>query len=567
MKLIVTFLVILLLAIGGYVAYERFAPPATDAITADLVPADTEIFLTFPDLLETAQRWPKTSLGQMIQSPRLRPFLRRPLSRLLSTPEWQTTQRILQELNVEELFVALRFTSLDDPEVLLAFRAQGGAEAVSATLLRLQETVVGKNMAHPWNGEGFTGWRSESLEHISQADKGMELLTVQGMGWAVLTNRPAWLRDMSLRLQDQPPSPSLYASEAFANTLRPLSDDADVIAYVNTRSLVEKFRSYAEESGATPIPEHFARMERWHAVGFTARLGAETKERLFLLGEVPSPASLPAIASPLAPANTLFLWEGHVAADWLSPESSGLLPPHWQTGLEDTGMDLDALSKALGEIGGLAMWWPGASLTPAFVGVMEVRDTEVVRTQLTRLGAMLAGDAVVREDNGLTTLSFSPSPLMGLISPTLGFESNKVYFSLNPGDLTRALGTPAAGDGWMTSAVWKENASFLREGNWQRSLLDLPAVVDRSLAALQPLLGFASAMNPSLSSSMDVSLLPEAADLRPFLGAVRSREKVLPGEGILAETDGRLTWATLLLTIPAGLPDGWKMLQTVADEE
>ena len=563
MKYLATLIAALFLGALAYLLVQKFIAPPGPVITADLVPAETDIFLTFPDLPATAQRWEQSPLGQMVTSPRLQPFFRRPLTQVFQSTEMSTAQRLLRDLQIEELWAAVRFPTIDQPQWMVAFRARGPEAAVTQTLLRLQETLTDKGAIEPWGGDGFTGWQSRLTLPTGEVQT---IYAVHGLGWAVIGNATASLADLRDRLNDQAPSPSLNDDPDFQKSVQPLDGESDVLFYAATRRVVEKFRTFAEAEGEQPIPTHFARLERWQSFAFASLLGPETRERTVLRGALPEVRPLSRLAQPLAPANSLFLWEGHTDTSWIDEETTALLPAGWQAGLQAAGLSPEALRTALGDQAGLVVWWPSASLLPAFVGVAEVREAEVVRQEMSRLGGLLAGDAMVTQTGDLTTLTFRADALMGLVSPTLGFQGDTAYLSINPGDLARALNTPASGDGWTTTPAWTEAASFLNAGDWQRSLLDVPGVVDRVLTTLQPMLAFASALDPSLASAIDVTLLPESSDLRPFLGAVRSRERILPGEGLLGETIGAITWSSLWLTLPAGLPDGWKTLSSVAEE-
>jgi len=80
-------LVILLGAIAALTAYYivRQHPAALPSTIANLLPADTALFIHMPDAEKNRDAWHRTDLYQLYREPAVQDFLQKPISRLPET--------------------------------------------------------------------------------------------------------------------------------------------------------------------------------------------------------------------------------------------------------------------------------------------------------------------------------------------------------------------------------------------------------------------------------------------------------------------------------------------------
>jgi hypothetical protein len=334
---------------------------------------------------------------------------------------------------------------------------------------------------------------------------------------------------------------------------------------------MQQVRDIAAAQGAQPIGAQFAQLEQWETLAFAVEFSAKgvLEKAVAWSGDDVSVISSPDLRDfgvEFAPADTLLftslVWEPGKSLEALWPS----IPPDLLQSLTFSGIDPSALAGSIGEKMSVMLWWPGGSLLPSALGVMEISDADAFGAGVGKLGSLLAGEATVDTSGNLTTMSFRADAL-GLISPTIAYGGDRGFIALNPGDLGRALATGEAGDGLSGTDLWKNASPFLSKGNIQLTLVDVPGIVRRAYATFQPMLGFAAALNPQISQYADLSQLPEVDVLVRHLGPVLARRETIADGGVRTEITGPITWGSLLLAIPAGLPDGFSFLHSIAEQE
>lgn len=551
-------LLLLLASVLVIVVWLVLRPSAKAPVRAsDLVSADTDILIVLPDLKGARERFTGSALGRMLRDRSVSSFLRRPLSRLAEDESYAGARRELAALGLRNLLVAVECADAEQVHVLVAFRASGGEEKTEAALRRLLEEIVRAAETDGVIEESEEGdFRLRTL-----AVDGQTLQTAVGEGWGAFSNAPAQLQGFLQRVEGREAGLALASAPEYAEVRGAMPDSGDLKIFVRPNRLVEWLVEFSAAQGETLQMAQLAPIAQLRSFGMTIGFeGDDTVERMAFFGGPDLPgAALSNPALPFAPANALLYASNRLN---LTPETVGQmmasLPPDAQVMLNSLAVPPAEWPELFGDEAGLFVSWPAASLFPAAMVVAKMKDAARMEKLATQAGGMMAGEAIVSRENDMTVMTWSTGGL-NLLAPTLGLRGDLMFLSLAPGDLARALETEKSGDGFATTALWKDSAGFFRKANQQVSVLDLPGLVGRLYTSIQPMLGFAAAMSPDLQRTVDLQLLPAPEDLNQFLGAVRMMQST-QGDGLLSETRGPVTWGSVLLGMSAGLADGFSFL-------
>jgi hypothetical protein len=536
-----------------------------DRSAAGLVPEGAVLFLEFPDLRQTGDRWWASPAGRMLRDSELLSFWQRPLFLLMASEQMEAAAAQLKPLQLQHLFLAAGLSGEGSPDMLLGFRAAAGREATQIALerLRMEMTRQGASKAEPFREGKIDGFR--------QSWAGADLFTGVVGDWGFVSNSAEGVIDFARRDGGLEESASLADSAVFRRTVEALKQASpDVLAYAQPARVIEELKRFARAQGAVPISSQFEQLEKWESIGLAVRFSEAgvSEKAVAWMTENHDPTGEPRImdfALPFAPAATLFftsmVWQPgtQIAALWPT------LPPDLQLALGSIGLLPENFDASLGHKLGFSLWWNSGSLLPSVISIMEIKDEEQFRLVATKLGGLLAGEATVDRSNDLSIMTFRAGAL-GLISPTLAWRDNLAFLALSPGDLAQGLAAGESREGLAASAIWKEATPFLSHANVQATLVDVPGILRRSHATFQPMLGFAAALNPALNRYADWAHLPSADVLVRHLGAVTSRRETLAGGGVLTEIQGPVTWSSLLLALPAGLTDGFAEFENLLDD-
>src|SRR5437764_590536 len=135
-------LVIVLLVIAALTAYyiTRQHPAAVPSTIANLLPADTALFIHLPDAEKNAQAWHRTDLFQLFSEPAVQDFLQKPKSHL---PEKGSVREIWNDsasLRIRNAFLATN--SFDSLRLIGGFEFRCGEKEGQALIERWQSKLL-----------------------------------------------------------------------------------------------------------------------------------------------------------------------------------------------------------------------------------------------------------------------------------------------------------------------------------------------------------------------------------------------------------------------------------------
>ncbi len=559
-NLIPLLVVCLLVAAGGAIFWSSSRTPVDPAA---FLPETTLAYAFLPDLERSAARWMKSSPAVMGKDPAIRPFLRRPMGRLLQDGNFQAAAEILADLGLERIFIAVTHLEEGRAKVLIGFQSRGGKEAASRAFLRLHQEI--------WSGEGDPQMLAVPAGSVMLAGQEMgdqQILTGSGFNWSIVSNDASAAADFFGNVEaEKAPANSLAQNAGYRDALPYLGENPDFLLFCNLPTLLDSIRELAGAMGAKEIASQFDYLEKLDGFAFSSTLsGPDIIERKFLMGEWdPDAGLLQNKALKFAPESSLLYLASRIDASEISAEMLvDILPADAIEALSHSGIEPGQIAECLGdEIGGFA-WWPTTSLIPSAVAVAELKDPASAKQIAKVLVGLNSGEAVVTEGEGLSTLTFSSGGI-GLLAPTLGFRGEQMFVALSPGDLAKAMETGKSGPGFSMNPSLKSASAMLGQKNQQFGILDLPALLTRAYVTLQPMLGFAAAMSPQIGEYVDLDLLPSPEDFTRHLTPIVSSQRQVPG-GYLTELKGPVALSSILVGMASGSTNGFEDLKKLQEE-
>ncbi len=103
---------------------------------AQLVPADTVLYVTLPDVKRTIDRWPKTALAQIGAEPAVADFFAKPASQLAMGGGLEAADLLLR-VKPGRLFLALTKVNAAGGEAVIGFQFFGGSKDLDEAMDRL----------------------------------------------------------------------------------------------------------------------------------------------------------------------------------------------------------------------------------------------------------------------------------------------------------------------------------------------------------------------------------------------------------------------------------------------
>ncbi|HEY5792111.1 MAG TPA: hypothetical protein VIS74_02360, partial [Chthoniobacterales bacterium] len=274
--------VTVLLIGAGLVFFKFVVGPANPA---SFLPADTLFYAAFPDFLQTAGRWNKTSLAKISQEPDVKKFLEKPLGKLLAAgkKDGSTVGRVLLDLKPSRLFVSAQKLTEQEFQAVVGLQYWGGAASFQRALKELTAALAAGQPV-----ESRTEKHGDFEIEIFQLPQ-FQLAAARWKNWGFLANNPAALRAV-LDSATQPGISKLAADPVYESTIRPLAAQPDFLAFVRVEPVLDTVLAAGKKLGASAIPQQVNAIREAQAVGFSTKLaGADLQDVLFIRTQKPLP--------------------------------------------------------------------------------------------------------------------------------------------------------------------------------------------------------------------------------------------------------------------------------------
>ena len=281
MKKVFVLLVVLILAVAGAgVWIWRSLGPSEAAL---LVPSDTVVLGSFPDMHRSTMRWPQTSLAQIGVEPEMKTFLEKPLNFLTKARGGDEAAKILLKLKPRRIFIAVVSVSAKDVGGLLGFQFWGGRGEHDAAIARLQEELLRGQPKQEPKTETYEGDEVTSISY----GKGT-LYSARRGNWGFLSNSLPTIHDALDRAAGRAKTPSLAENANFKETNGQLLGEPDFLFFLQPQPIVDTLLHIGQALGQQSIPSQVEELKKIEAVGATAKLdGANLRDRIFVLRRNP----------------------------------------------------------------------------------------------------------------------------------------------------------------------------------------------------------------------------------------------------------------------------------------
>jgi hypothetical protein len=549
MKRVLLLLVVLVL-LGG--AAVIFLSRRGAVESAQLVPADTVLYVTLPDVKRTIDRWPKTALAQIGAEPAVAEFFAKPMG-LLATHGGLEAADLLLRVKPGRLFLAVTKVSQSGGDAVLGFEYFGGRQELDAAMDRLYREL----------GKKFPKAERKTADYHGDAvttfGAGAPLLASGSHGsWGFLANNQAALEAALDRAAGREHSAALAGDAAFKTVAAHLSKDPDFLWFARTAPLLDLMLEVGQRQHATVNEAQLAQARKLQAIGGSLLLdGANQKETSFLLyPDAPKFPELTHATMALTTPETTLFYEG--VSDWkttATDEYLHSLPKPAQDFLAKAGVDLKELPQVFGGEIGLVASWPAGAMIPTLLLATEVKDRARVEAMLGSIFENAGVQTSVSEQHGARVFGF-PTVKLQLVEPEVAVNDKFLLASLTAPELSRALAAKPGAATLEGAKAFKPALGAYKSGEQAFGYVDSKGLFERVYNTLRPIAIFAGAMSSDLSQFLDVQKLPETEAVSRHLSPIIYTNKQV-ADGWVIESSGPVTLSQAFVLGAAGAAAGY----------
>lgn len=544
MKRVLLVVVVLALVIGGAVFFL-----SRHAITegAQLLPADSVLYVTIPDVRRSMDRWPKTELAQIGAEPAVADFLGKPVGKLFASGGADALD-LLFRVKPGRLFFGITGLSDHGAQAVLGFEYFGGRKDLDAAMDRLRYEL-GKSMpkaasaTYDFNGDTITTF-GEAAPVIYSASHG---------SWGFISNNEAALQQSLDRAAGRDRSPSLASSSEFKSVLGHLSKAPDFLWYAQLRQVIDLLIETGKKQQATANAKQFDQMRRIKALGGTLLFdGADQKEASFILyPDGPKIAAIDRAPMALTSPDTMLFYDASM--DWQTVTGDAYLsslPPKALAFLAGAKIDPKQLPDIFGNDLGLIVNWPSNEGIPSALLSLEVKDRSRAESLVGSAFSTFAAPVAPSTLKGASVYAISgiKTPFL---EPSLAVGDKILLISLTAPGLDRALSVKPGDPTLEGAAAFKSALSAYKESGQAFGYVDSKAIFERIYNLIRPIAIIAGTMSPNVGKVVDVNKLPDTETISRHLSPILYTNRQL-SDGMLIESSGPITLSQAIVLIAGG---------------
>ena len=547
MKKILLVVLALLIVLAGSALWIRRSMGVTDA--ALLLPAETVILASLPDLPRSLIRWPQTTLAKIGAEPEMKAFLEQPFQYLTKKQGGDEASGVLLSLKPGRIFAAAVSVSAHDAATLIGFQYWGGKIAHDAAIARLRQELAQDSPVPELTHETYQG-----DEISSAAQMGITLFHASHGQWGFLSNNLAALKDTLDRAAGRKKEGSLASSERYKQVQSHLLKDPDFFFFSQPQAVLDSLLALGQTMGARAIPEQIEQAKKVEAIGAAIKMdGADLRDSVFILR--PSPpdvGNLTHAAMKFTTKDTTAYFDFVTDFRQISSLSTNPALAALQNSPTVQNSRLPQLvPEALGPECAVSLFWPAGQLKPEGFLAVQVRDAAKAAECVQEILAQFPETSASDED-GIRTYSF-PALQTSFSNPGLALTKDFLLIGLDAGDIPRAL-QAAAVDPLEKSPVFAPVLPAFRSANEVFGYVDSKKLFEGAFPRLRQGAVFGAAVMPGVSDIIDSSKIPETETIARHLSPIVYSQTRLP-DGYLVESSGPITMnQTLILGAVAASP-------------
>ena len=535
-------LVILLGAIAALTAYYivRQHPAAVPGAVANLLPADTALFIHMPDTEKNREAWHQTDLYQLYREPAMQDFLQKPKSQLPEKGPLKDAWHDFASLRMRNGFLATN--NFDSLRLIGGFEFRCDEKEAESVIERWKSRLLAKAPGAQRSSADY------EKHHIDILSSGQFTFASTITGHQFLA--AATVEDLKAlldRVDSRTKTPALDSDANFRTAMKQMPADYAWMFYLQPKQLAQKLATLRAQNGRSLPPDQQTMLERIqsfsHAMVFDGRkirdIGFAAMPRL-------AEAKLERTTLALAPADTLlysaFIVNMQQQFEWAQePAGAGPMAAPLQVisnALSSAGMTKEDWKAALGDEISVMAAWPSSAKLPNAVLTVAVRDSARAR----KIAGAIASSSGWQKSsrNNAEYYSAPTTGLMVAVNPTIAVSDRLLVVGLDSASVDRVVTQAPAGNGLKGSENFRAASKLVPEPQQMFAYIDLAMLYARLDATLRPILQMSAAFVPSLSERFDPNKLPPTEVITKHLTPVVASQSYADG-GYRSESAGTIT--------------------------
>src|SRR5438874_2472151 len=535
-------LVILLGAIAALTAYYivRQHPAAVPSTIANLLPADTALFMQMPDAEKNRDAWHRTELYQLYREPAVQDFLQKPKSRTPRKGPVKEAWYDSASLRMRNAFLATN--NFDSLRLIGGFEFRCSDKEAESVIERWKSQLATKA---PGTQRSSADYEKHHIDILSSGQFTFASTIAGHQFFAAATVED--LKALLDRVDGRTKTPALDSDANFRAAMKEMPADYAWMFYLQPKQLAQKLATLRAQSGRSLPPDQQTMIERIqsfsHAMVFE---GGKIRDIGFAAMPRGAENKLERTTLALASADTLlygaFIVNMQQQFEWaLEPAGAGSMAAPLQlisNALSSAGVTKEDWKAAFGDEISLMAAWPASAKLPNAILTVAVRDSGRAR----RIAGAIASSSGWQKSSR-NNAEYYTAPTSGVliaVNPTLAVSDRLVVLGLDPQSVDRIVTHTPVGNGLSGSENFRTASTLVPEPQQMFAYIDLAALYSRLDATLRPILQMSAAFFPSLSERLDPNKLPPTEVITKHLSPVVASQSYIDG-GYRSESAGTIT--------------------------
>jgi hypothetical protein len=529
-------LVILLGAIAALTAYYivRQHPAAVPSTIANLLPADTALFIHMPDAEKNRDAWQRTDLYQLYREPAVQDFLQKPKSQLPEKGPVKEAWRDLASLRMRNAFLATN--NFDSLRVVGGFEFRCNEKETESVIERWKSQLATKA---PGTQRSSVDYEKHHIEYTFAS-------TIAGHQFFAASTVED-LKALVDRVDGRIKTPALDSDANFRAAMKQMPADYAWMFYVQPKQLTQKLATLRAQSGRSLPPDQQTMIERIqsfsHAMVFE---GGKIRDIGFAAMPRVAENKLERTTLALASADTIlysaFIVNMQQQFEWaLEPAGAGSMAAPLQlisNALSSAGVTKEDWKAAFGDEISLMAAWPTSAKLPNAILTVAVRDSGRARRIV---GAIASSSGWQKSSRNNAEYYTAPTTgVLTAVNPTVAVSDRLLVLGLDPASVDRIVTQAPSGNGLSGSENFRAASKLVPEPQQMFAYIDLATLYSRLDTTLRPILQVSAAFVPSLSKRLDPNKLPPTEVITKHLSPVVASQSYMDG-GYRSESAGTIT--------------------------
>jgi hypothetical protein len=550
MKKFVAVIAIALVVAAAVWVSVRYRLSHRQMTVPELLPADTLLLVTAPDLNATRSTWHESQLCQIWKEPSVQTWLGSRFGQFSPQSRGDEATEKFFQLHPTHAFVALTAIENNEPRFLGGFHFEGTPEAA-------RQFIEGR-LSRWWPKTTNAGretviYQQHPIESVHTG--GLHFVSVYDRQWFfAASDLPALkaLLDRADRRTEKVQA-TLNRNQAFIDATKLLPAEYGAMLYVDPQPFLKRLLPVITMTGQSLPPSQLERLKSIRSIATTLGFnhGKMHETDFVAMPRIAPELKLTRTLLPAADADTFFYscsrmrWPDELFSP-TAPAASGLaaLLGQCTSTFRAHGIGRQDLGAAFGNEVEIVGEWPTGAHWPSALVALPVADRGKAQKAVDVLTAGdLAGETWQRTEKGGATI-YTAQPFAGIVPLTLTLAiSDRMFFAGTNQPMVEAAMTTigrAAGE-LQKSANFLEASAQVPAGDTGFSYIDTKLLFDRLDAAIRPLLVMGATIYPTLGKMVDVANLPQAEAVTKHLSPIVMSQRY-QGGGYLSESVGTVSF-------------------------